>query len=90
MDVPVILVGVHLLIQERTVNTCLATIEFLSIIDMACQIGWNNSDPYLEVIAYNADGNSVTRRSVHRRGDHSPDWNCLVDMHGGDSQFMCM
>ena len=36
---------------------------------------WNDSDPYMEVIAYDADGNSVTRRSAYRQGDQSPVWN---------------
>ena len=38
--------------------------------------GWlNESDPYLEVIAYDADGNSVTRRSSYRQGNLNPVWN---------------
>ena len=36
---------------------------------------WNDSDPYLEVIAYDANGNSVRKTSSYKGGDQSPDWN---------------
>ena len=36
---------------------------------------WNNSDPYLEVIAYDANGNSLRKRTSTKSGDQSPDWN---------------
>ena len=36
---------------------------------------WNDSDPYLEVIAYDANGNSLRKRSSYKGGDQSPDWN---------------
>jgi len=39
----------------------------------------NNSDPYLEVIAYDANGNSVRKISSYKGGDLSPDWNEWLD-----------
>ena len=36
---------------------------------------WNDSDPYLEVIAFDANGNSVRKTSSEKGGDLSPDWN---------------
>ena len=36
---------------------------------------WNDSDPYLEVIAYDSDGNSLRKTSSYASGDQSPDWN---------------
>ena len=36
---------------------------------------WNNSDPYLEVIAIDANGNSLRRTTSTKVGDQSPDWN---------------
>ena len=36
---------------------------------------WNDSDPYMEVIAYDANGNSLRKRSSYKGGDQSPDWN---------------
>ena len=36
---------------------------------------WNNSDPYLEVIAIDANGNSLRKRTSTKSGDQSPDWN---------------
>ena len=38
--------------------------------------GWlNNSDPYLEVIAYDYLGNSLRKRTDDDDGDQSPEWN---------------
>ena len=36
---------------------------------------WNDSDPYVEVIAYNSEGTSVRRVTSSKGGDQSPDWN---------------
>lgn len=36
---------------------------------------WNDSDPYVKVIAYDRDGSSVTRSTRYLDGDHNPDWN---------------
>ena len=36
---------------------------------------WNDSDPYLQVIAIDADDNRVIKRSTYAWGDQSPDWN---------------
>ena len=36
---------------------------------------WNESDPYLEVIAVDADGNSVRKITSVKGGDQDPDWN---------------
>ena len=36
---------------------------------------WNDSDPYVEVIAYNSEGTSVRRITSYKSGDQSPDWN---------------
>ena len=35
---------------------------------------WNESDPYVEVIAYNSEGTSVRRITSSKGGDQSPDW----------------
>ena len=35
----------------------------------------NNSDPYLEVIAYDYLGNSLRKRTDDDGGDESPEWN---------------
>lgn len=40
---------------------------------------WNESDPYMKVIAYDADGGSVTKSSSIKNGDQSPDWNQWLD-----------
>ena len=38
--------------------------------------GWfNDSDPYLEVIAYDYLGNSIRKRTDDDSGDESPEWN---------------
>ena len=39
----------------------------------------NNSDPYLEIIAIDAYGNSVRKRTSIKGSDLSPDWNEWVD-----------
>ena len=36
---------------------------------------WNNSDPYVEIIAYNSEGTSVRRTTSTKGGYQSPDWN---------------
>ena len=36
---------------------------------------WNDSDPYVEVIAYNSEGTSVRKITSTKNGDQSPDWN---------------
>ena len=36
---------------------------------------WNDSDPYVEVIAYNLEGTSVRKITSTKNGDQSPDWN---------------
>ena len=36
---------------------------------------WNDSDPYVEVIAYNSEGTSVRRVTSSKGGDQSHDWN---------------
>lgn len=36
---------------------------------------WDSSDPYMRVIAIDADGNEVTRRSEYVWGNQSPVWN---------------
>ena len=35
----------------------------------------NNSDPYMEIIAYDENGNSVTKSTRELLGDTNPDWN---------------
>jgi len=35
----------------------------------------NDSDPYVKVIAYDHDGQSVTKATHYLEGDHNPDWN---------------
>ena len=35
---------------------------------------WNESDPYVEIIAYNSEGTSVRRITSSKGGDQSPDW----------------
>ena len=37
--------------------------------------GLNNSDPYVEIIAYSSEGTSVRRITSSKGGDQSPDWN---------------
>ena len=36
---------------------------------------WNESDPFVEVIAYDSNGNSVVRQTGHVSGNQNPDWN---------------
>jgi hypothetical protein len=36
---------------------------------------WNDSDPYMEVIAVDASGRTLRRTSSYRPGDDSPVWN---------------
>lgn len=36
---------------------------------------WNDSDPYMEVIAEDADGNTVRKRTRYLNNDRYPDWN---------------
>ena len=38
--------------------------------------GWlNKSDPYMEVIAVDVNGNSLRRTTRHVQGNHNPNWN---------------
>ena len=39
----------------------------------------NDSDPYLQVTAYDENGNSLTKSTAYIAGDQSPDWNELLD-----------
>ena len=42
--------------------------------------GWlNNSDPYMEIIAEDADGNTVRKRTRSIGGNVNPDWNQWLD-----------
>ena len=36
---------------------------------------WNDSDPYVEIIAYNSEGTSLWRITSWKGGDQSSDWN---------------
>ena len=36
---------------------------------------WNESDPYVEIIAYNSEGTSVRRITSSKGGNHNPNWN---------------
>ena len=36
---------------------------------------WNDSDPYMEVIAVDASGNTLRRTSRDIGGNHDPNWN---------------
>ena len=36
---------------------------------------WNDSDPYMEIIAIDADSNRVRKSTSYLSGDHNPDWN---------------
>ena len=36
---------------------------------------WNDSDPYMEVIAVDASGNTLRRTSKDISGNHNPNWN---------------
>ena len=36
---------------------------------------WNKSDPYMEVIAVDVNGNSLRRTTRHVQGNHNPNWN---------------
>ena len=36
---------------------------------------WNDSDPYVEIIANNSEGTSVCKITSTKGGDQSPDWN---------------
>ena len=36
---------------------------------------WNDSDPYMQVIAIDENGNSVTKSTSYLSGDSNPDWN---------------
>lgn len=40
---------------------------------------WNDSDPYVEVVAYDRSGNRVRRTTAVRGGDHSPIWHQNLD-----------
>lgn len=40
---------------------------------------WNDSDPYMEVIAIDANGYTVRKRTSYRQGDHSPVWNTWLN-----------
>lgn len=44
--------------------------------DLPDEDGWlNDSDPYVEIIAYDSDGTSVRKTTSEKSGDESPDWN---------------
>ncbi len=36
---------------------------------------WNDSDPYVEIIAYDESGNSVRKITSVKKGTHNPTWN---------------
>ena len=36
---------------------------------------WNKSDPYMEVIAVDVNGNSLRRTTRYVQGNHNPNWN---------------
>ena len=40
---------------------------------------WNNSDPYMEFIAVDQNGNSVRLRTATRSGTQNPNWNQALD-----------
>ena len=40
---------------------------------------WNDSDPYVEVVAYDRAGRSVRRTTSYRQGDSSPVWHQTLD-----------
>ena len=40
---------------------------------------WNDSDPYMEIIAEDADGNTVRMRTRYIGGNHNPNWNQRLD-----------
>lgn len=44
---------------------------------------WNDSDPYFQVIAIDADGNWHWRNSGYRWGNQNPDWNESLDFGTG-------
>jgi len=74
----VIPVTVDLPTQELTANSCLGNLQIYALYGRNLpdeDPWWNDSDPYLEVIAYDANGNSVRKTSSYKGGDQSPDWN---------------
>lgn len=40
---------------------------------------WNDSDPYMEVIAVDAYGRTIRKTTPHKQGDHSPVWNTWLN-----------
>ena len=40
---------------------------------------WNDSDPYVEVVAYDHNGHSVRHTTSYRQGDSSPVWHQNLD-----------
>ena len=44
---------------------------------------WNGSDSYMEIIAIDASGNSVRKRTQYLNNDHDPDWNEWLNFGNG-------